>query len=137
MKKSMLVIIMFTFLLSGCLMPVTAPQPNQPEKISLEIWELPNNAQRGEKVSFKVKTVPQAQCQAGIIYWTFDTQKRIALDFPEVKSTEDGLCEWIWIVPMNIRSGFAEFRVAAVKGRNSRDLIPSQVCMVECPTPNP
>jgi hypothetical protein len=101
----------------------------------LEPIDWPEKASQGEKITFRIKTLPQSTCGAAIKYWSNQSGKWVGYDLPEIMAGSDGICQWDWTVPSDADPGQGEFRIAVNQGRKSKDIIPYQFCIGECPEP--
>lgn len=117
---------------ASCAYPVVERRSPTEVDIKLETVELPKEVQRGEDIEFVIKTSAMNRCMAGVGFWSSKNNEWTFSNFQEKIATDEGICKWIWKVPQEAKSGFAEFRLVVYKEMDSKDMQPYIFCIEEC-----
>jgi len=136
-KRTLFLGLLVLFPLISCNFSGIVRQPSNKSEIKLEVIDLPKDVKKDETAIFSLRTTPNNRCISGIGYWSIKNDEWVTLKLPEIVASDEGICQWDWIVTSEAKDGLAEFRAAIYQGVDSKELVPYQFCIEKCPELTP
>jgi hypothetical protein len=92
---------------------------------------IPQRVERGKEFEFVVITEMNSNCFSGVKYLTIQNEWK-TVDFPAKVADQSGKCSWLWKIPLDAKSGMAEYRAYVAKGEKTAYSLPDDFCIDIC-----
>ena len=128
---NMWIIFLTMFLIAGCNYWHAPIREHRTERNLIIETRVPAKVNRGKDYEFVVITNVDSNCFSAIQYFTIQDELEVVY-FPQMVTDENGKCLWIWEIPLDAKSGMAEFRAYVEKDKETRYSMPDTFCIDVC-----